>query len=236
MDVSGALHVLLREYETSKGLFFENHVYGCISLLEQWIEGSLELSGSHVTFGEGSPPFDLDAQWDEIGAHHGFYRPLVAEAPYEGSAEYRAFWSGLFRGPVLTEKVLDVFEEAVWKAYKQIGAVYFCGALATGDLTSELLEKGLASVATVVPVATVATVAPVATAAVAATVIPVAPVVPVATAAVDATVAPVVPEPKPNLRRKTRDAPGNRIITPIKTHRRFALTRKGQGHSKGVSL
>ena len=211
MDVSGALHVLLREYETSKGLFFENHVYGCISLLEQWIEGSLDLSGSHVTFGEGSPPFDLDAQWDQIGSHHGFYRPLVAEAPYEGSAEYKAFWLGLFRGPVLTEQVLDVFEEAVWKAYKQIGAVYFCGALATGDLTPELLEKGLAA-ATVV------------TAAVAATVVP---VVPVAT---------VVPEPKPNRRRKTRDAPGNRILTPIKTHRRFALTRKGQGHSKGVSL
>jgi hypothetical protein len=232
MDVSGALHVLLREYETSKGLFFENHVYGCISLLEQWIEGSLDLSGSHVTFGEGSSPFDLDSQWDQIGAHHGFYRPLVVEAPYEGSAEYKAFWLVLFRGPVLTEAVLDAFEEAVWKAYKQIGAVYFCGALATGDLTPELLEKGLAA-ATVAPVATAvaATVAPVATAAVAAT---------VATAAVAATVAPVVPattpEPKPNRRRKTRDAPGNRIITPIKTHRRFALTRKGQGHSKGVSL
>jgi hypothetical protein len=223
MDVSGALHVLLREYETSKGLFFENHVYGCISLLEQWIEGSLDLSGSHVTFQEGSPPFDLDAQWNEIGAHHGFYRPLVAEAPYEGSAEYKAFWSSLFRGPVLTEKVLDVFEEAVWKAYKQIGAVYFCGALATGDLTPELLEKGLAA----------ATVAPVVTAAVAATVAPVV-------TAVAATVVPVVPatttEQKPNRRRKTRDAPGNRIVTPIKTHRRFALTRKGQGPSKGVSL
>ena len=210
MDVSGALHVLLREYETSKGLFFENHVYGCISLLEQWIEGSLDLSGSHVTFQEGSPPFDLETQWDQIGSHHGFYRPLVAEAPYEGSPEYKAFWVSLFRGPVLTEPVLDVFEEAVWKAYKQIGAVYFCGALATGDLTPELLEKGLA--------ATVATVAPVVTAAT-------APSVPTTT-----------PEQRPNRRRKTRDAPGNRIITPIKTHRRFALTRKVQGHSKGVSL
>lgn len=215
MDVSGALHVLLREYETSKGLFFENHVYGCISLLEQWIEGSLDLSGSHVTFGEGSAPFDLDTQWDQIGAHHGFYRPLVAEAPYKGSPEYKALWNNLFRGPVLTEQVLDVFEEAVWKAYKQIGAVYFCGALATGDLTSELLEKGLA-------VAPIATVAPVATVA---TVVPVAPA--------------TVPEPKPNRRRKTRDAPGNRIVTPIKTHRRFAFTRKGQGQQgapKGVSL
>ena len=223
MDVSGDLHVLLREYETSKGLFFENHVYGCISLLEQWIEGSLELSGSHVTFGEGSAPFDLETQWDQIGAHHGFYRPLVAEAPYKGSPEYKAFWVGLFRGPVLTEQVLDAFEEAVWKAYKQIGAVYFCGALATGDLTSELLEKGLAS----------ATVAP---AAVAATVVPAAVAAPVAPAAV---VAPVVPEPKPNRRRKTRDAPGNRIVTPIKTHRRFAFTRKAQGQQgtpKGVSL
>ena len=215
MDVSGALHVLLRDYETSKGLFFENHVYGCISLLEQWIEGSLDLSGSHVTFREGSPSFDLDSQWDEIGAHHGFYRPLVAEAPYEGSAEYKAFWSGLFRGPVLTEPVLDAFEEAVWKAYKQIGAVYFCGALATGDLTPELLEKGLASVVTAA-VATAATVAPVA---------PVVTVVPA-----------TMPEQRPNRRRKTRDAPGNRIVTPIKTHRRFALTRKAQGHSKGVSL
>ena len=219
MDVSGALHVLLREYETSKGLFFENHVYGCISLLEQWIEGSLELSGSHVTFGEGSSPFDLDSQWDQIGAHHGFYRPLIAEAPYEGSPEYKAFWSGLFRGPVLTEPVLDVFEEAVWKVYKQIGAVYFCGALATGDLTPELLEKGLATVAPVVPAAVVATVATVATVA------PATVPVPVTTS-----------DQKSNRRRKTRDAPGNRIITPIKTHRRFALTRKGQGHSKGVSL
>jgi hypothetical protein len=80
-------------------------------------------------------------------------------------------------------------------------------------LTSELLEKGLA----VAPVATVATVVPVAPAA----------------------VATVVPEPKPNRRRKTRDAPGNRIVTPIKTHRRFAFTRKGQGQQgapKGVSL
>ena len=220
MDVSGALHVLLREYETSKGLFFENHVYGCISLLEQWIEGSLDLSGSHVTFQEGSPPFDLETQWDQIGSHHGFYRPLVAEAPYEGSPEYKAFWVSLFRGPVLTEPVLDVFEEAVWKVYKQIGAVYFCGALATGDLTPELLEKGLAAT-----VATVVTVVPVVTAAVAATVAPVAPVAPATT-----------PEQRPNRRRKTRDAPGNRIITPIKTHRRFALTRKVQGHSKGVSL
>jgi hypothetical protein len=232
MDVSGALHVLLREYETSKGLFFENHVYGCISLLEQWIEGSLELSGSHVTFEEGSPPFDLETQWDQIGSHHGFYRPLVAEAPYEGSPEYKAFWVSLFRGPVLTEPVLDVFEEAVWKAYKQIGAVYFCGALATGDLTPELLEKGLAS-ATVVTAAVAATVVTAAVAAtvVTAAVVPVVPVVPVAPSVPTTT-----PEQRPNRRRKTRDAPGNRIITPIKTHRRFALTRKVQGHSKGVSL
>ena len=221
MDVSGALHVLLREYETSKGLFFENHVYGCISLLEQWIEGSLDLSGSHVTFQEGSPPFDLETQWDQIGSHHGFYRPLVAEAPYTGSPEYKALWNNLFRGPVLTEPVLDAFEEAVWKAYKQIGAVYFCGALATGDLTPELLEKGLAAT-----VATVVTVVPVVTAAVA----------PVVTAATAPSVPTTTPEQRPNRRRKTRDAPGNRIITPIKTHRRFALTRKVQGHSKGVSL
>jgi hypothetical protein len=211
MDVSGSVHVLLREYETSKGLFFENHVYGCISLLEQWMEGSLDLSGSHLTFREEGRPFDLEAQWDQIGSTHGFYRPLVVEAPYEGSPEYKALWKNLFRGPVLTESVLDAFEEALWKAYKQIGAVYFCGALATGDLPPELLEKGLT--------------AAVATAAVPVTVAPAPAPVAVAT----------VPEPK-HRRRKTRDAPGNRIVTPIKTHRRFAFTRRGGAPPKDVSL
>jgi len=193
MDVSGALHVLLREYETSKGLFFENHVYGCISLLEQWIEGSLDLSGSQMTFRDGTTPsFDIQEKWNDIGGSHGFYRPLIRDAPYEGSPEYKAFWSTLFQGPPLSEQGLDDFEEAVWKAYKETGALYFCGALATGDLSPELLEQGLAALGS------------------------------------DAAVVPVVPVVSAKRRRrKTRNAPETRILTPIKTHRRFALTRKG---------
>ena len=202
MDVSGSVDVLLREFESSKGLLYENHVYGCVSLLEQWIEGSLDLSGTRITFRDETSPFDLEAQWDQVGAHHGFYRPLVAEAPYEGSPEYRALWKSLFTGPALSVQLLDEFEEALWKAYKDAKAVYFCGALATGELTPELLEQGLATVATV------ATVAPV---------VPVVPVVPTNTI--------ITPTAALKRRRKTRD---NSIITPIKTHRKFAFTRRGK--------
>ena len=211
MDVSGSVDVLLREFESSKGLLYENHVYGCVSLLEQWIEGSLDLSGTRITFRDETSPFDLEAQWDQVGAHHGFYRPLVAEAPYEGSPEYRALWKSLFTGPALSVQLLDDFEEALWKAYKDAKAVYFCGALATGELTPELLEQGLATVVTAAVAATAVTAVTAVTAAVAA---PVVPAVPTNT-----------PTAALKRRRKTRD---NRIITPIKTHRKFAFTRRGK--------
>ena len=208
MDVSGALHVLLREYETSKGLFFENHIYGCVSLLEQWIEGSLDISGI------------VESEWDQIGANHGFYRPLIASAPYEGSAEYKEFWSRLFKQPPLSEKVLDDFEEALWKAYKAANAIYFCGALATGDLSAELLDKGLAETkATTGATVTTNTGASNTGTTVATNTV---------TTNTGATTVTAITTVAAIKRRRTRDAPVNRIITPVKTHRKFAFTRKGK--------
>ena len=68
MDVSGLTTIILEEYRSHPGIFFENHLYGCLTLLEERLTDA-----SHV---------DVSAQWQQIGVEHGFFRdPLCI---YEG--------------------------------------------------------------------------------------------------------------------------------------------------------
>jgi hypothetical protein len=122
MDISGIASVLLKEYHSSKGLSFENHLYGCFSLLEQVAEGSVEVSGTVLQF---AAPFDVSGSWASIGLVHGFQEDTQG---FEGSHEYRATWLPLMTNRVRLEEV-DALEDCVFVRLREAGAVQFVAAL-----------------------------------------------------------------------------------------------------------
>ena len=135
MDLSGITSVLLKEYHSSKGLSFENHLYGCFSLLEQVAEGSVEVSGSILQF---ATPFDVSGSWASIGLVHGFQEDTQG---FEGSQEYRATWLPLITKRVGLEEV-DALEDCVFMGLREAGAVQFVAAL-DADKVSETEGKAL---------------------------------------------------------------------------------------------
>jgi hypothetical protein len=135
MDISGIASVLLKEYHSSKGLSFENHLYGCFSLLEQVAEGSVEVSGTVLQF---AAPFDVSGSWASIGLVHGFQEDTQG---FEGSHEYRATWLPLMTNRVGLEEV-DALEDCVFVRLREAGAVQFVAALDV-DKGSETEAKTL---------------------------------------------------------------------------------------------
>ena len=120
MDASG---IILKEYAFSKGLLFENHLYGCFSLLEQRIEVSGVV---------------LDCSFEQIGVSYGFLKD--DRAIYRGSQAYQSLWLPLLTGSgLLEESYVDRLEDAVFDTMRDVSATYFVAALDTGELPEELL-------------------------------------------------------------------------------------------------
>uniref|UniRef100_A0A6C0K1V5 Uncharacterized protein n=1 Tax=viral metagenome TaxID=1070528 RepID=A0A6C0K1V5_9ZZZZ len=124
MDISGLTAIILQEYTSYPGIFFENHVYGCLTLLEERLADS-----SNV---------DVSAQWQQIGAEYGFFRdPLCI---YEGSPAYRSAWQILL-GMDGSAQFVDDLEDAVIEALD--ASTFFSYGVDHGDLSPELAEAAL---------------------------------------------------------------------------------------------
>jgi hypothetical protein len=129
MDISGIMDVVLKEYTLSKGLLFENHLYGCVSLLESRIDTSACV---------------LDCSLNTIGVHHGFLKD--ARALYTGSNAYQSLWLTLLQPQeLLVDTFVDEFEDAVFSAMRDVSSVFFAAALDTGELPEELLAEAEAA-------------------------------------------------------------------------------------------
>lgn len=123
MDISGLTTLLLEEYRSHPGIFFENHVYGCLTLLEE------RLDASHA---------DVSCEWQQIGANYGFFRdPLCL---YEGSPAYRSAWQTLL-GMDGSAQFVDDLEDAVIEALD--ASTFFSYGVDHGDLSPELAEAAL---------------------------------------------------------------------------------------------
>jgi hypothetical protein len=123
MDLSGTVSIIVQEYQTHPGIFFENHLYGCLSLLESRLDSSGALDGSHVL----------------IGSQNGFYKNPVCL--FEGSAAYQSVWAQLFQNDV-SAGFVDNLEDALIEALE--GSVFFSYAVEHGDLSAELEARATA--------------------------------------------------------------------------------------------
>lgn len=153
MDISGILTVLLAELNETASLPFENHFYGCITLLEQWAEGDADLSGSLLTFKDGTR-FDISGSWASIGTSHGFSDTTLS---YEGSSNYKNLWMSIFATKRVELADLDAMEDAVFPEIVHHGAVFFADVWknVSGDAIEEV--TAVATTATATAIATVPT-------------------------------------------------------------------------------
>jgi hypothetical protein len=132
MDLSGINELILKEYASVKGLLFENHLYGCFTLLEQRIDSSAVA---------------IDCSFDQIGVNHGFFKDVRTR--FSGSAEYQSFWLPLLSAEgQLEESYVDSLEDCVFDTMRDISSVFFAPALDTGELPEVLLSAAEATFVT----------------------------------------------------------------------------------------
>lgn len=106
-----------------------------MSLLEQIVEGSADVSGTRLIFPAPLPSFDVNEDWASIGLTHGFYEDVSSETLnvlYMGSRSYYDTWLSLFTNRV-TLGELDALEDALFSQLKEAGATFFTGALAASE-------------------------------------------------------------------------------------------------------
>jgi hypothetical protein len=129
MDLSGVKELVLKEYAVSKGLLFENHLYGCFSLLEKRIDASGVV---------------LDCSFNLIGTKHGFFAD--PRTLYTGSSSYQSFWMPLLTASEsLSGNFVDALEDLIFDEMRDISSVYFSGALESGELPEDLVKLAEAS-------------------------------------------------------------------------------------------
>jgi hypothetical protein len=128
-DLSGIKTILINEFMASKGLLFENHLYGCFTLLEQQIDSSAVA---------------LDCSFNLIGAQYGFLKD--PRALYTGSEAYQSLFI-----PLLTSRQTDAFvdelEDTLFDYMRDSSAVFFGAALDTGELPEPILKEALSVLA-----------------------------------------------------------------------------------------
>jgi hypothetical protein len=142
MDLSGITAIIINEFTNSKGLLFENHLYGCFTLLEHQIDSS---------------SVALDCNFNQIGAQHGFLKD--PRALFTGSEAYQSLWVPLVgqsptgKHPLLTSRQTDAFvdelEDGLFDFMRDSSAVFFAAALDTGELPEPVLKEALTALAPV---------------------------------------------------------------------------------------
>jgi hypothetical protein len=131
MDSSGIVQTLLAEYDSCEtavlSIAFQNHLYGCLSVIEQQTE-------------EGSVLLDLSGTdlWPTIGIEYGFLSD--PRATYRGSSAYISVMTDLLHR-VIPQTELDLLEEALFDRMKETDAKYFQAALVSAELDPVLLTE-----------------------------------------------------------------------------------------------
>lgn len=131
LDVSGIVQGLLTEYDSCEtvaiSVAFQNHLYGCLSVIEQQTDESevlLDLSS--------------DDSWTTLGIEYGFLPD--PRATYRGSATYKSVMTDLL-SRIIPQPNLDQFEEALFTRMKETDAKYFQAALVSAELDPTLLTE-----------------------------------------------------------------------------------------------
>ena len=141
MDISGIIQCVLDEFEACESeamsIAFQNHLYGCFSIMEQHTENGsvlLDLSDSDVS---GTDP------WTTLGIDYGFLEDT--RAVYTGSDRYRSVMTGLLL-TLWTDEQVTAIESPVFDSLKERDAKYFVAALedATEGLLSEMVAAFVA--------------------------------------------------------------------------------------------
>jgi hypothetical protein len=124
MDLSGSHLCILNEYTANKGLHFENHLYGCLTLLEKRLDVSACV---------------LDCSFQHIGAEYGFLKDK--RAVYTGSETYQSLWNPLLLAEgILDPSIVDSLEDLLFDFMRDVSSVYFTPALDSGELPEHLLK------------------------------------------------------------------------------------------------
>jgi len=131
MDLSGNHLCILNEYTANKGLHFENHLYGCLTLLEKRLDVSATV---------------LDCSFQNIGAEYGFLKDK--RAVYTGSETYQSLWNPLLLAEgILDPSIVDSLEDLLFDLMRDVSSEYFTPALDSGELPEHLL-KGIEALLT----------------------------------------------------------------------------------------
>lgn len=122
MDRAGFIDALTTEILERPSPALQNHLYGCISALEQLAEGQIPA---------------IDCAFEDMGTEYGFYDGSGAE--YVGSEPYRAGWAWAWQAMKEDLDAVDSFEDEFLRvALKEFGAEsFFAQALNTGNLENE---------------------------------------------------------------------------------------------------
>ena len=131
IDMSGIIQTLLTEYESCDkvaiSVAFQNHLYGCLSVIEQQTDESevlLDLSS--------------DDSWTTLGIEYGFLPD--PRATYRGSATYKSVMTALL-SRIIPQPDLDLLEDALFGRMKETDATYFQAALVSAELDPALLTE-----------------------------------------------------------------------------------------------
>ena len=124
MDISGTVQCILDEFEACDSLAtsiaFQNHLYGCFSIMEQHTENGsvlLDLSNSDTS---GSDT------WSTLGINYGFLEDN--RAAYTGSDSYKSVMTELLL-TLWTDEQVEALELTVFEQLRTIDAKYFIAAL-----------------------------------------------------------------------------------------------------------
>jgi hypothetical protein len=124
MDISGTIQCVLDEFELCESeamsIAFQNHLYGCFSIIEQHTEnGSVLLDLSNTDISNSNP-------WTTLGIDYGFLEDT--RAVYAGSDRYRSVMTDLLL-TLWTDEQVEELEQLVFEFLKQRDAKYFVAAL-----------------------------------------------------------------------------------------------------------
>ena len=131
MDISGTIQCVLDEFEAcdseAMSIAFQNHLYGCFSIMEQHTEnGSVLLDLSKDLSKDLSGTDQQTDPWTTLGIEYGFLED--GRAAYTGSDRYRSVMTELLL-TLWADEQLEELELSVFDGLRTIDAKYFIAAL-----------------------------------------------------------------------------------------------------------
>jgi hypothetical protein len=146
MDPSGLVSCIQRELGVRKGiasLAFQNHLYGCFIVMEDLVQGILEITEGSLT--GNSLYLNLDTQFNQIGVrYYGFVmdgKAVLEDVP----ADYQEAWRAVFMGiREAGSEMADRVEEDIIQLMTGLEENYFMNAMEhDGTLSADQVERVL---------------------------------------------------------------------------------------------